>query len=842
MDLVRLASPWVIAGLLPLWALILHAVLASGRRRDGAPARAALACLAAALLAVALAGPSVRVSREGLCPVVLARDASPSMSAAAGKKSPTETLAPWTAALPLGQVILHPFTDGAGTDIERGIEAAARTLPDAPGILLLYTDARQTHGDAVAAATRMAAAGIQVHAIMPDLRPRDVAIASLAPVGEAVLGRPVRVRVQLASTVRVNAQVVLARPAAGERPERTWRRRVTVDPVAGAVVLFDDTALPPGLYRYDAEVRASDDCCSENDRAACAVRVGRPQEILYVHGPDEPAPLATILAGNAPADARLRTVSAASGVTVAGASVVVLDNVSAWALGTRVCHILARRLTDGGAGLLVLGGDAAFAAGGYAESTLEDILPVSSRTGERPPLDMVLVVDASGSMNETVGGVRKLALAKQAVLALRPALADADRIGLVAFAGEPRVVSPLAPAAKWDDLRARLVAIQAGGGTRITPAVEAAADLFAPPQEGDTQVRHLMLLSDGRSEDFDAARLTRLCRRRRLSASAVATGADAQRDHLGRLARETGGRLYAGGDLGRLAETFLKDMAFARGEGLHKVTRAAVWARPQPIWKTTAPALPPVPAHNVTRAKQGADLHWVTGPPGRPGPTGPREGETDALPLLASWRRGLGKVAAMPWPVGTGGEEWLGEEAAPPHFAPLLAWLSATTVPTDWSARLVRVSGGWRVRVEERTEAIGRSSARFVATLLGDSSGGDLPPLVLRQMAPGIHEAEVGAGGGTVVVVHRRDDSGAAVSLSAPGRPPREFERLGVDRAKLAAIVKAGGGRVHTSPASLIQAVERIQVRGYKPVGIYFVWAAAAVVVLQVILRLFGRL
>ncbi len=832
MDLVRLVSPWVLAGLLPLWALILHAVLASGRRRDGAPARAALACLAAALLAAALAGPSVRVSREGVCPVVLARDVSPSMSAATGKKSPAETLAPWTAALPLGQVILHPFTDGAATDIERGIEAAARTLPDAPGILLLYTDARQTHGDAVAAATRMAAAGIQVHAIMPDLRPRDVAITSLAPVGEAVPGRPVRVRVQLASTVRAKAQVVLARPAAGERPERTWRRRVTVDPVAGAVLLFDDAALPSGLYRYDAEVRTSDDCCSENDRAACAVRVGRPQEILYVHGPDEPAPLATILARNAPTDARLRTVPAASGVTVAGASVVVLDNVSAWTLGTRACHILARRVTDGGVGLLVLGGDAAFAAGGYAESPLEDLLPVSSRTGDRPPLDMVLVVDASGSMNETVGGVRKLALAKQAVLALRPALADADRIGIVAFAGEPRVVSPLAPAARWDDLRARLVAIQAGGGTRITPAVEAAADLFAPPQEGDTQVRHLMLLSDGRSEDFDAARLTLLCRRRRVSASAVATGADAQRDHLGRLARETGGRLYAGGDLGRLAETFLKDMAFARGEGLHKVIRATVWGRPQPIWKTTAPALPPVPAHNVTRAKQGADLHWVTGP---------REGETDASPLLASWRRGLGKVAAMPWPVGTGGEEWLSEEAAPSHFARLLAWLSATTLPTDWSARLIRVSGGWRVRAEERTEAIGRSSARFVATPLGDSSG-DLPPLVLRQMAPGIHEAEVGAGGGAVVVVHRRDDSRAAVSLSAPGRPPREFEHLGVDRAKLAAIVKAGGGRVHTSPGSLIQAVERIRVRGYKPVGIHFVWAAAAVVVLQVILRLLGRL
>ncbi len=199
MDLVRLASPWMLTGLLPVWALVLYAVLGPGRRREGAAVRAALACLTAGLLAAALAGPSVRVSREGVCPVVLAEDVSGSMSAAAGKTPHTETLAPWTAALPLGHVLLHPFADAVRTDVERGIEAAARALPDAQGILLLYTDARETRGDAVAAATRLAAAGIQVHAIMPDLHPRDVAIVSLSPMGDAVPGRPVRLRLRPSS-------------------------------------------------------------------------------------------------------------------------------------------------------------------------------------------------------------------------------------------------------------------------------------------------------------------------------------------------------------------------------------------------------------------------------------------------------------------------------------------------------------------------------------------------------------------------------------------------------------------------------------------------------------------
>jgi len=828
MDLVRLANPWVLSGLLPVWALIVYAAFSPGRRRAGAPARAVLACLTASLLVAALAGPSVRASREGVCPVVLAQDISPSMSAAAGKTDPAEALAPWSAALPLGRVRLHPIAGRARTDLERGIADAARTLPDGQGIVLLYTDARETRGDAVAAATRLAAAGIQVHAIVPDLRPRDVAVVSLASVGDAVPGRAVGLQIQLASTAPADAQVTVTRPAVGETPERTWQRRVRVDPSAGAVLLFEDAPLPSGLYRYDARVRAPGDICAENDRAACTVRIGRPQKILYVRGSDGPAALAEVLATNAPADASLRTAPAAPGIDMAGASVVVLDNISAWALGTRACRALARRVTDGGLGLLVLGGDAAFAAGGYADSPLEDLLPVSSRTGERPPLDMVLVVDASGSMNETYENTRKLALAKQAVLALRPALGQGDRIGIVSFAGEVRVVSPLAPLARWDDLRARLVGIEAGGGTRITPAVEAAVGLFAPPVEGDTTVRHVMLLSDGRSDDFDVDRLVSLCRRGNITVSAVATGTDAEHiERLDAFAHQRGGECIVGG-LGYLAETFLHNLAHARGEGLRQVTRDVQWVRPEPIWRTPGPDPGSVLAYNVTRPKDGADLHWVTAPEGT---------ETDASPLLASWRRGLGKVAAMPWPVGR--TLWKNNPDTRAQFAPLLAWLSAQALPADWSARLVRRGGGWRVSVEERTEAIGKSSAPFVATTLDDDAE-DHTPAVLEQTAPGIHEGDIT--GGTVVVVHRRDDSGEAVTLSAPGRPPPEFERLGVDRAKLEAIVQAGGGRILASPASLVEAVERIQVAGYRRVGLHLVWAAAAVVVLQIILRLLGRL
>jgi Mg-chelatase subunit ChlD len=515
-------------------------------------------------------------------------------------------------------------------------------------------------------------------------------------------------------------------------------------------------------------------------------------------------------------------------------AVLVIENLPAWVLGRREAERLAPAVTDGGLGLWVLGGDAAFTAGAYGDSPLEPLLPVSSRLAERPALHFVLVLDASGSMNETVDGTQKLTLAKRAVLMLRPALAEGDRIGVVAFAGQPSVVAPIGPLAEWDALRVRLLALEAGGGTRITPAVQTALDMFSPaaPQPGDDVVRHVLVLSDGRSEDFGVDRLVQTARARGATISAVATGEAARADLLGRLAADTGGRLYADADLPRLADTFLKEMVRVRGEGLREGPRVARWVGPEPVWQTAEPSLPRVPAWNPTRPKEEADLHWATVPAGA--------GET-AVPLLATWRRGLGKVAATPWPAGTAPEAWLGAPAAEAYFGPMLAWLAGADGPRTWSARLVRDGAAWTVRVREDAAAIGSADSPFVAVAMPES-GTPPEPVTLQQAAPGVHEAPIeglGSGGGTVVV--HRGEGGARQRLTVPALPPEELIHLGVDRARLAEIVRAGGGRVHDAPASFADVVHRRELAAYQAVDRPLVWAAAAVLLAVAALRILGR-
>ncbi|MCX5647817.1 MAG: VWA domain-containing protein [Planctomycetota bacterium] len=899
MDLLRLAHPWVVAVILPVWAILAWPALRSSPRRPGALGRAVLACLATGLLLAALAGPAFRVSAPGAAAVCILQDVSPSMALARGPTPPAEELARSVAAFPAVPVGLvrfdaaadlrirpgsapaeklaspagfppdRPTATGAdATDVAAGLEAASLALPDARGIVVLYTDARETRGDAVRAATRLAARGIQVHAVLPTLvAVSDVRLAALDAPPRAESGVPVAIRLRLVSTRPAppgqsqaspwrrpaDVTVRLERLPLGDAPAADWQRRVRVEPGVGAELLFEDTPPAEGDWTYTAQIADDSDAVPENNRASCVVRVGEPRTVLYVYSGPAPGPIFDLLRKHG---LRATAARAEEGLALpgAGAATVILDNVSAWTLGRESARRLADLVGRGGLGLLVIGGDAAFAAGGYGDSPIEDVLPVSSRTGRRPPLEMVLVIDSSGSMNETVGegpgAPRKITLAKQAVLALRAALAPADRVGIVAFAGQPRTVSPLVPASEWETLRGRLVSLEAGGGTRVTPALAGALDLLPPAGAGENQpVRHLLLLSDGRSRDFDLPLLIGRCRERSVSVSAVATGADADLESLGRLARETGGRLYRSTDLARLAEMFLKDLTWARGEGLTEGVFPAAWRDPQPVWRRPGPTLPAVTACNVTRPKEGASIPWETAGT-----------EIGTVPLLAVWRRGLGKAAAMPWPAGLAGGAWTADDGLGRYLREILAWLEGPASPAGWSARVLDRDGRWWVRVEQRNvpngagppaqhPAEGASSAvaatplRFSAALFEAGAPG-ARQVALEAVEPGAAEADLGkrTARGATLIVHSGDEGGERMTLALPGLPPREYERFGVDRTLLERIVTAGGGKIHENPESLAEAVRQAETRHYMPVGIHLVWAAAAVVVGLVLGRLLGRL
>jgi Ca-activated chloride channel family protein len=117
--------------------------------------------------------------------------------------------------------------------------------------------------------------------------------------------------------------------------------------------------------------------------------------------------------------------------------------------------------------------------------------PPTVRPSQRMPVEMLYVIDVSGSMGGT-----SIEQAREALLQALGRLGPADRFGILAFnhsyqefSSEPLLATPdnLAKASKYVQY------LQAGGGTEMLPAL---LHVMRKPQTPGT-LRHIVLLTDG---------------------------------------------------------------------------------------------------------------------------------------------------------------------------------------------------------------------------------------------------------------------------------------------------------------------------------------------------------
>ncbi|MDF1542916.1 MAG: type II secretion system F family protein [Anaerosomatales bacterium] len=119
-----------------------------------------------------------------------------------------------------------------------------------------------------------------------------------------------------------------------------------------------------------------------------------------------------------------------------------------------------------------------------------DIAGVSGRSEAevRDPVDVVLVVDVSGSMRG-----RAMVDAKEAALIFIDSMGPRDRIALVAFASDPEVISGFTD--DRDLLGDAVASLDATGETALYDAIVRSLDLVGAEAQGDEH--YLVVLSDG---------------------------------------------------------------------------------------------------------------------------------------------------------------------------------------------------------------------------------------------------------------------------------------------------------------------------------------------------------
>ncbi len=657
------------------------------RLREGRTLVAAALQLAAlALLLLALAGVAwldarsqprwlVLVDRSASVPPAAAEEALTEVVGAAREAGAGELrfieFAGRTAPPAGAPVALAAALEPSATNLEAALLSALASSQVADdgasfGGLVMISDGLATTGDTPRALQALRDAGLQVH-WRPAGRPTPpVRIAEVLAPARATIGQPLQVTVRLAgpaagAPLRVTASVRAFEGSVRGSGEATARDgQATIELVAtGSGALLVDVALEEASGGRTIEQRS----------AAAVIDVGARAPILYVQGGARlpaSAPVAPLADSLRRGGWKLEVVPAARldafADLLAGYRAVILDDVAVNDAGERLWHALAEAVRSQGLGLLVLGGERSFARGGYRGSVLESLLPLRLEPAAlEQAASVVFVVDKSGSMGEGSAGVDRFHLAQRAVLETAHALGEHDALGLVVFDVEARILVPLVPATEGLAAIERDWPVTPGGGTRLAPAVEAAAAAL----EGSGAARRLLVLvTDGFVDEAPLAALRERLARARIETLALAVGPDADDAALARVVGASGVvlRVREAAELPRVMRTGVERRRA-------RVERGAIGVlqRGNLPFAPLAPAgWPAVAAYHVTRPQPQAMVPLLS-----------ERGD----PLLALHLAGSGRVVALATGLGAWTPDWLAWREWPRLAGGLAEWTAGVGEP-----------------------------------------------------------------------------------------------------------------------------------------------------------------
>ena len=732
---------------------------------------------------------------------------------------------------PAGEITAQ--VDRAGTDIGRAIEVAVGAFPGTEDRrIVLLSDGRENAGDARSAAAVARSLGVQIHtvALERSSRQQEIHVQGVTAPSRVRTHEPFRVQAVLHSTGYARAHLVIMRNGALLR-----EAELELAPGANGYSLVEQ-ADTPGLLEYEAVVNSESDSEQENNRYQAFVEVKGAPRVLHAMGEaaDGRHVSAALAAQGVAVDEVAASAFPASMRELAGYDLVILDNVSGFDLSLAKMELLESYVRDAGGGVVKIGGDRSYGAGGYHGTPVERLLPVTMQVPTEvkiPSLSVVFVLDRSGSMSTKAQGEEKLAIAKRAALSSIDLLNRADRVGVLAFDSEREWVVPLTEVGVRLPIAEKLRGLATGGGTDVYLAVEEAYRVMRAER---AKVKHLIVLSDGLTDgktNFDtlAARIAA----DGITVSTVAMGADADRELMARLARLGKGRFYHTDDPRNVPRIFTSEtLVVARNLVVEGDIRPRRVYAGELIEGFAADAFPRLGGYQRTYAKPAAQVLLA----GR--------GED---PVLVSWRYGLGKAVAFTADLsGRWGRQWVQW----PAFGRFVAQMARWTMRRSGSESFVPQFRWHGQRGEMSVDVLDRDD-RFV-------NGLELEALVtdpsrsarrvrLEQIAPGRYHGAFAvsragryyitlAGGNGDVQVGPR-----TFGLAVPYSP--EYLDLGLDRGLLREIAAASGGRLLPLSSASLSVVTAPPSQAPGPLG--RVWwplllAALAMLVAEVAVRKAG--
>lgn len=485
----------------------------------------------------------------------------------------------------------------------------------------------------------------------------------------------------------------------------------------------------PGFYRFEAIVESAGDSLPKNNAASSYTSVIGEPRILFVSGRG-PAADGFLLEKVRQENLKVDVVEAQEAPRTArdlqNYDSLVLSDVAAEFLDDAQMKLIETSVKDSGIGLVMIGGDNSFGAGGYLNTPVERALPVTMDVKQKKVLPNGALVLILHTCEIPDGNSWAKKIARSAIRVL----SERDYVGALAYGmNAEEWLFPLQLAANKEQLCSII--------DRSNPGdMPSFASTMTMAKQGLDKVRaalkHVVIISDGDPqpptrqfmESLGVSNIT-------VSTVVVAPHTDRDRDVMRSVADWGKGRYYDVADPNQLPEIFIKEARVIQRALIFEESFNPVMTVPTEIVSGIDPrSIPALLGYVITTAKERAEVPLVS---------------HHRDPILAHWQYGLGKTVAFTSDAkNRWAAKWLPWERYGKLWAQILRWTLRERSKSGLKVSTQAEGGAGALRIDAIDD-----QGRFVNFL--DIIGNVVSPsfktdkLQIEQTSPGRYEASFDA-------------------------------------------------------------------------------------------------
>ena len=263
-------------------------------------------------------------------------------------------------------------------------------------------------------------------------------------------------------------------------------------------------------------------------------------------------------------------------------------------------------MRDFGVGLVCVGGDQTYAAGGYRGTPLESTLPVNMELDSKKVLPSGAVVLIMHGMEFNNGNE----IARECAQGVLSALGPTDEMGVLLWDGNEHWVFPLQKVGNKVALRRQIAGMNQGDLGSFQHIMEMAHEAL---QKSSSNLKHIIVFSDGDPGPPDQPLMQAIVNDR-ITVSTVLISGHAGPETMASIAMRGRGQFYDVKSPNQLPQIFVKEAAVVRKSLIRSDDKGIPLslAVPGPTLKEFGRNFPDVKAFVVTAPKDRAEMQLYT--------------------------------------------------------------------------------------------------------------------------------------------------------------------------------------------------------------------------------------